>query len=142
MELVSACLVGIKCRYDGRHKTCHTLVKRLRAGELVPVCPEQLGGLPTPRKKSRIVNGDGTDVLAGRARVVDEDDRDVTRHFVRGAREVLTLARRLGATSALLKQKSPSCGYGRIVRNGRTVRGNGVTAALLLASGIIVTPIP
>jgi uncharacterized protein YbbK (DUF523 family) len=142
MELVSACLVGVKCRYDGHSRPCRALVERLAAGELVPVCPEQLGGLPTPRTRAQIERGSGWDVLAGRARVVDECGHDVTRHFVRGARETLKLARRLKAAGCLLKQNSPSCGCGAITRNGRRVRGLGVTAALLRRAGVAITAIP
>ncbi len=94
----------------------------------MPVCPEQLGGLSTPRPPARIVGGDGFDVLAGRAKVIRRGDGvDVTEAFVRGAKECLKLVEIFGLEKALLKAKSPSCGLMRPV---------GVTAAALLLSGV------
>jgi len=143
IALVSACLLGIECRYDGRSTPNAFLLERIRKGLLlpVPVCPEQLGGLPTPRAPNEIDRGDGEDVLAGRARVVDSDGLDRTENFLRGARQTLALAQLLSVKVAYLKQKSPSCGFGFIKRGGETVPGNGVTAALLLRHGIRVVPV-
>jgi len=107
--LVSACLLGVTCRHDGTSRERPELLARLNGSRLVPVCPEQLGGLPTPRIPCRIEGGTGTDVLAGRARVVDEKGLDRTENFLRGAEESVKLARKFGATKALLKSRSPSC---------------------------------
>ncbi|MBM4045616.1 MAG: DUF523 domain-containing protein [Planctomycetes bacterium] len=136
--LVSACLVGVRSRYDGRAATDRKLLARLKGQAIVPVCPEQLGGLPTPRRPAQIKGGDGRDVLAGRARVVRCDGTDVTRQFIRGAREAARLAKRLGVKAAYLKSKSPSCGVGCIRSGKKLVKGDGVCAALLRREGVRV----
>ena len=136
--LVSACLLGVCCRYDGGTRPDRRLVEALeREGRrIVPVCPEQLGGLPTPRAPAEITRGDGRDVLAGGAKVIDVDGADVTTEHVRGARAVLHIARLLGCGRAYLQEKSPACGVRTIKRGGETRPGMGVTAALLESSGI------
>lgn len=104
-------------------------------------CPEVDGGLGTPRPAAEIVGGDGHDVLDGKARVVTEGGRDVTAEYVRGAELALAAARAAGATTAILKSRSPSCGRGRIYDGSFTrtaVVGDGVTAALLQRNGIEV----
>ncbi|MBI5971304.1 MAG: DUF523 domain-containing protein [Deltaproteobacteria bacterium] len=136
--IVSACLIGLKTRYDGSHSLDKKLVKFLKDKPFIPLCPEQLGGLPTPRPKSEIVKGNGVDVIAGRSRVRDEYGRDVTTAFIRGAQEVLRIAKYCGAREAVLKEKSPSCGVRFIKRNGRTLKGAGVTTATLKKAGIKV----
>ena len=136
--IISACLAGYSCRYDGRHKEMPYLKERVKRGEVIPLCPEQLGGLPTPRSKAQIEGGDGLDVLSGKARVVDENGMDVTRQFLRGADEVLKLARDLGAVKALLCDGSPSCGPRYIRRGAGVVEGMGVCAALLLSERIVI----
>ena len=137
--IVSACLAGVKCRYDGGNCCSEEVMRWVRQGIAIPICPEQLGGLPTPRPCSEIVDGDGYDVLEGRARVCYcETGKDVTAEFIKGAQETLRLAQLVGATQAVLKQKSPSCGYGQIWCRGRLKEGNGVTAALLSKNGILV----
>ncbi len=139
--LVSACLAGVACRYDGGSCPHEEVVALVRAGRALPVCPEQLGGLPTPRPRAEIRDGDGADVLAGRARVVDEAGRDVTDAFMRGAEEVLRVARLTGARQAILKARSPSCGAGEIhdgTFRGALRPGDGVTAALLRREGLDV----
>jgi len=127
--LVSACLVGLCTRYDGQSKASAECRRLLRGLDWIPVCPEQLGGLPTPRPAAELVGGDGTAVLDDRARVVDRLGRDVSHAFILGARQVLLIARARNASLALLKAKSPSCGCG-----GHGVLG--VTAALLRKEGI------
>lgn len=110
-------------------------------GRAVLVCPEEDGGLGTPRPAAEIVGGDGHDVLAGRARVVTRAGRDVTDAYVRGAELALEAARRAGAKTAILKARSPSCGRGCIYDGSfsRTVAtGDGITAALLMQAGIEV----
>jgi uncharacterized protein YbbK (DUF523 family) len=129
--LVSACLLGIRCRYDGAEKLDGAVAALAEKYELVPVCPEQLGGLPTPREPAER-RGD---------RVVTASGADVTEAYRRGAEETLKLCRLLGCGAAVLKERSPSCGRGRI-HNGRfdggLADGSGVTAALLLENGIAV----
>lgn len=129
--LVSACLLGVRCRYDGASKA-HPLAGALaQAHELVPVCPEQLGGLPTPRPPAER-RGD---------RVVTGAGADVTEQYRRGAAEALRLCRVLGCEAAVLKERSPSCGRGEIYDgtfSGTLAAGDGVTAALLRAGGVPV----
>ncbi len=137
--IVSACLVGLKTRYNGEDALSETLVAALKDSVIVPVCPEQLGGLSTPRPASEITSGDGMDVLAGSSRVVDERGSDVTENLVKGAGETLKIARLAGATEAYLKERSPSCGVMTIKRGGVTVAGPGTTAALLKKNGLKVT---
>jgi len=141
MKLVSACLAGCRCRYDHQACTHAAVVTLIAKGEAVPVCPEQLGGLPTPRPPCEIIGGSGEDVLDGRARVVDSDGRDVTAAFIAGAQEALRLAHLVGATDAILKESSPSCGT-HLIHDGSFTgirrAGQGVTAALLRRNGIRV----
>ncbi len=124
-------MVGLNTRYSGELKqnpSCSAALKN--GGETlrwIPVCPEQLGGLPTPRDAADIVGGTGEDVLNGNARVITKNGIDVTEHFVRGAEQVLQIARMTGAGEAWLKARSPSC----------AVQGTaGVAAALLARNGI------
>lgn len=123
--LVSACLLGVRCRYDGLSRECPELRRRLGARLPVPVCPEQLGGLPTPRAPMEVVGGAGRDVLEGRARVLAEDGTDRTAALIRGAEEALRIAGLVGARRACLKSESPSC-------DSRA----GVAAALLESAGL------
>lgn len=129
--LVSACLLGVRCRYDGKSKP-HPAVERLMEQHtLIPVCGEILGGLPTPRVSAERQG----------ARVVTADGCDVTAAYRRGAEEVLRLAERYGCTAAILKERSPSCGSGRIYDGtftGTLTDGWGVTAELLRDHGICV----
>ena len=131
--LMSACLLGVNCRYNGERKALpdDVLQRLLERHTVVPVCPEQLGGLTTPREPSERQG----------ERVVMRSGRDVTAEYTRGAQEALRLARRFGCTAAVLKERSPSCGMGKIYDGsfqGRIVDGNGVTAQLLAAHGISV----
>ncbi|HEX2295531.1 MAG TPA: DUF523 domain-containing protein [Actinomycetota bacterium] len=139
--LVSACLAGRACRFDGSANGDDDVGRLVAEGRAVLVCPEVDGGLGTPRPPAEIVGGDGADVLAGRARVVTAAGADVTDAYVAGAHRALKAAQEAGATSAVLKARSPSCGKGRIYDGSfsRTVRaGDGVTAALLRRHGIDV----
>ena len=144
MKLVSACLIGISCRHNGQSKPDDRVMKLLKREVLIPVCPEQLGGLPTPRKPSGIVGGEGKNVLSGRAKVLNIRGEDVTLNFVQGAHQVLRIAKLLGINTAILKQRSPSCGCGQTQglrhEGGRylncTIEGDGVTAALLRGEGL------
>ncbi|MEU6819908.1 DUF523 domain-containing protein [Streptomyces atriruber] len=143
--LVSACLRGVPCRYDGRDKASPELDGAVAGRPVVSFCPEAAGGLPTPRRPAELVGGDGHDVLDGTARVVDDTGRDVTAQFVDGARRALAAARHGGCTEALLMPRSPSCGRGAVYSgafDGGLVAGDGVTAALLERHGITVRPAP
>jgi uncharacterized protein YbbK (DUF523 family) len=136
--LVSSCLLGVACRYDGNHSLAEKIARRMH---MIPICPEQLGGLPTPRPPSIIVNGDGEEVLCGRARVINDRGEDVTEAFIKGARESLALAKLTGAQKAFLKGGSPSCGLRTPYCETATGYGIGVTAALLLCNGIEVVEV-
>lgn len=128
MYLVSSCLIGLQSRYDGETGRSRSCLEFLRNSYWIPVCPEQLGGLPTPRRAADIVGGNGYDVLRGTARVIDREGIDVTAQFIRGARQTLYIARSQHIRAILLKSKSPSC----------SVEMPGVTAALLMEKGIVV----
>lgn len=141
--LVSACLAGRRCRYDGGDKAQAEIVRLVEAGQAVPVCPEELGGLGTPRPPAGLAGGGGAEVLDGSARVVtrEEASSDVTEAFLAGARETLRIAREVGATRAILKQHSPSCGCGSAgSAEGVRLAADGVTTALLKRHGLDVIP--
>lgn len=131
--LVSACLLGLECRYSREVKADERVLRLLKRDEviLIPVCPEQLGGLPTPRQPAERRDGG----------VWNRGGEDVTEQYNRGAREALKLARLYGCTQAILKERSPSCGSGTIYDGsfkGKLIRGDGVTAQLLKENGIRV----
>ena len=136
--LISACLTGINCRYNGKNRLSKFLNIYKEKYFLVPVCPEQLGGLPTPRLKSEITEGDGFDVLNNKATVLNEKGLDVTKKFLKGAMETLNLCKILGIKIAFFKEKSPSCGVSKIYNNGSLYNGCGVTTAVLLKNNIKV----
>ena len=136
MILVSACLWGLNCRFDGQSRTNESLISSLRNTYIIPFCPEQLGGLPTPRHRAWISHGDGKDVLEGRTRVVNEANNDVTAQFIKGAIETEKLATLFNIKKAYLKSNSPSCGVGKIYHNKNLVTGNGVCATMLLQKKI------
>lgn len=137
--LVSACLLGMKTRHDGTDAKSMEAIEALAGRVVIAFCPEQSGGLATPRKSATIVSGDGNDVLEGKATVSDISGADVTANFIIGAQHALVAARLAGATEAFLKEKSPSCGV-NVIYNGKTiVQGCGVTAALLEKNGIKTT---
>ena len=129
--LISACLLGAQCRYDGQSKPVLEMVALSEQFDLVPLCPEQLGGLPTPRTPAERIED----------RVMTKDGRDVTAEYRHGAEQALHLARLCGCKIALLKERSPSCGSGTIYDgtfSGGLTAGDGVTAALLRENGIAV----
>jgi uncharacterized protein YbbK (DUF523 family) len=144
MKICSACLLGIKCRYDGKSKRNKKILELAKKEILIPVCPEQLGGLPTPRKPAGIFRGLGDDVLKNKAYVrTAREGKDVTKYFLKGARETLKIAKLFKIREAIFKNKSPSCGCGKtwqLDKNLRNhlARGDGVTAALLKRNGIKV----
>ena len=128
--LISACLLGVCCRYDGDSKAYPGIEQLARQHTLVPVCPEQLGGLPTPRPPAER-RGDRVVTRSG----------DVTEQYRRGAEEALKLCKLLGCEAAVLKERSPSCGRGAVYDGtftGTLTPGDGVTAELLASHGIPV----
>lgn len=134
MIIISACLLGISCRYDGHSKTAEELLEVLKGYNIVPVCPEQLGGLTTPRAPSEIVNQTPRCIK-------DKFGADVTDAFEKGARETVTIAKLVHAQAAILKERSPSCGCNFIYDgtfSGTTVPGQGVAARALRDAGISV----
>lgn len=129
--LVSACLLGMNCRYDGTHAYCPALEQLMEHHVLIPICPERRGGLDTPRTPAER-QGD---------RVIARDGSDVTAAYIRGAQEALRLAREYDCRYAIFKERSPSCGAGVIYDGsftGTRVPGDGVTAQLLRANGVVV----
>lgn len=129
--LVSACLLGVGCRYDGQSNQLPQLKALLKEHTCIPVCPETLGGLPTPR----------TPAERQGSRVMDKEGNDVTEAFVRGTAEVLRLANLYGCKAALLKERSPSCGCGQIYDGtftGTLAEGDGLTAQMLKRQGLTV----
>ncbi|MCL6472805.1 MAG: DUF523 domain-containing protein [Firmicutes bacterium] len=139
--VVSSCLIGLNTRYDGGNKLCKPVLQLVKEGLAMPLCPEQAGGLTTPRPPAELVGGDGKEVLAGKARVITKQGKDVTHEFIAGALSMLSLARIIGAEKAILKSLSPSCGCGAIYDgtfSGNIVEGDGVTAALLKEAGLEV----
>ena len=134
MIIVSACLLGLNTKYDG-NSNAHTLLQKYSStGKFIPVCPEQLGGLPTPRSPMEIVAGTGQDVLTGQCAVQGEHGEVVTLQFTQGATEVLKIVRILKVSAAILKERSPSCGVKYIYDGSfshRIMSGQGVTAAIL-----------
>ncbi|MBT8420180.1 MAG: DUF523 domain-containing protein [Gammaproteobacteria bacterium] len=131
MKIISACLAGVKCRYDGEAMPCQKVIEWVRQGKAIPVCPEQLGGLTTPRPPAEKQDD----------KVFTKDGKDITRQFENGAREALRIARLAGCEEAVLKARSPSCGFGEIYDgtfSGRLIAGDGVFAGLLRKNGISV----
>lgn len=126
--LVSACLLGVNCKYDGTNNENEKVFEYLKDKEIIPICPEVWGGLTTPRDPSEIKNN----------RVYSNKGKDVTANFQKGALESLNLAKKLGVKKALLKAKSPSCGSGIIYDgnfNGTKIEGDGITSQLLKENG-------
>ena len=129
--LVSACLLGQSCRYDGKSKPCERVIALKDTYNLIPICPEVMGGLPTPRTPSEICG----------ELVLMKDGRNVTENYNRGAQKALEMARENACTVAILKEKSPSCGSGLIhngLFDGGLIEGGGITAKLLKSQGILV----
>jgi len=131
MYLISACLAGINCKYDGQNNISNEIISLVKKGEAILVCPEQLGGLSTPRPPAEIKGN----------RVININGDDVTEQFKRGANETLKIAKLYGIKKAILKAKSPSCGVGKIYDgtfSGRIIDGNGITAEILKLNGVQV----
>lgn len=141
MKLVSACLAGINCMWNGKSKPCQEVINLVKQGKAIPVCPEQLGGLKTPRIPQEIQGGTGKDVLDGKCKVMNKNREDVTQQFIKGAEETLKIAELAGAKEFIAKSKSPSCGCGVTYDgtfSGTLIKGDGVTVAFLKRKGINV----
>lgn len=142
MKLISACLLGIKCAWDGQDNyKSDKAIDFLNSETLMPVCPEQLGGLKTPRAPQEIQGGTGEDVLDGKCKVLNIDGEDVTQKFITGAEETLKIVRLFHIEEFIGKSKSPSCGCGQIYDgtfSQKLIGGDGVTTALLKRNGIRV----
>lgn len=135
MILISACLAGVNCKYSGDNNYNEKVANLLKRGDVILICPEQMGGLPTPRLGAEIVEKDG------KRYVYMKDGTDVTEQFERGANEVLEIAKKVNATKAILKSRSPSCGVDIIYDGTFTktkIDGDGITAKLLRDNGIEV----
>lgn len=131
MKICSACLLGLNCRYNGKAKANHKALVLSRKEILIPVCPEQMGGLQTPREPAERV----------RDRVLTKSGINITKNFVNGAKEVLKVAKFFGAKEAIFKQGSPSCGCGKVYDgsfSGKLIKGDGITTSLLKKNGIKV----
>ena len=138
MILVSRCLLGENCRYDGKSKGSKAVMDYLDGKPFVACCPECDGGLSTPRLPSEIIGGDGFDVIDAAARVVMNDGSDVTEQYLSGAKKALELAKESGAELCVFKAKSPSCGCGIIYDGsftGKLIPGDGVTVELFKKHG-------
>ena len=141
MIVVSSCLAGLEVRYNGTHSLDKTIRQLVNENKAVTICPELLGGFTTPREPAEIIGGDGYDVLDGNAKVVEKSGRDVTELYIKGAHAALEKARKLQASTVVLKENSPSCGSTMIYNGefkGKKIVGNGVTSALLKRNGIQV----
>lgn len=141
MIIISACLCGVDCRYNGGNNYNEKAYELFKEGNALLVCPEQLGGLSTPRHPAEISQGTAADVLSHRGKVINNQGEDMTDYFIKGAEETLKIAGAAQCTKAVLKSKSPSCGCGKIYNGefkGILVKGNGVAAQLLLDNGIEV----
>ncbi len=141
MLIVSACLVGVNCKYNGGNNDNTKVKEFLKDKKYIIVCPEQLGGLTTPRKPSEIDKIDGREVLKGNSKVISCDNKDVTNNFIDGAKESLKIAKMFDCNKALLKEGSPSCGCNLIYDGTFTnnkISGMGVTASLFVENNIEV----
>ncbi len=142
MKLISACLLGIKCAWDSQDNyKSDKAIDFLNSETLMPVCPEQLGGLKTPRAPQEIQGGTGEDVLDGKCKVLNIDGEDVTQKFITGAEETLKIVGLFHIEEFIGKSRSPSCGCGQIYDgtfSQKLIGGDGVTTALLKRNGIRV----
>jgi uncharacterized protein YbbK (DUF523 family) len=141
MILVSACLCGMCTTWKSDANTIEEIKSLLAEGKCIPLCPEQLGGLPTPRPPAEISGGSAEDVLDGKARVLRQDGTDVTDCFIRGAEETLKIAKLLNPETIILKENSPSCGVAYVydgTHTGKRIPGAGITTALLKRHGFKV----
>lgn len=136
MYLVSSCLAGVNCRYNGGNSEHKVIVELVKEGKAIAVCPEQLVGLPTPRACCEIVIDEN-----GNEKVISKDGQDFTKEFAEGAEKTLAIAKVIGVKKAILQSKSPSCGCGLIYDgtfSGKLIEGKGLTTKLLIQNNIEV----
>ncbi len=134
--MVSACLLGIETRYDGKSKLNKDVLRLCENNICVPFCPEQLGGLPTPRPPCYFIGGDGRSVIEKKAKIVEKESKiDRTLNFIRGAEESLKIAKIVKPDKVIFKDGSPSCGVNRVDIEGIKRKGCGVTCALFEKEG-------
>lgn len=127
MKICSACLLGVNCKYNGENNLDKKVIAISKKEILIPVCPEQLGGFSTPREPVELRNG----------KAVTASGKDVTKQMQKGALETLKIAKLFHIKKAILKQRSPSCGFGQLkMMSGEVIAGNGITAGLLHKNGI------
>jgi len=137
--VISACLLGIPCRWDQEKKVNKKAMKIFLQGKALILCPEIMGNLPTPRPACETVNGDGYKVLKGKAKVMDKRGKDYTKFFLKGSKAALKIVKQHGIKKAILRANSPTCGTPCIFSgkfDGKKIRGQGVFAALLKQNGI------
>ncbi len=135
MMIISACLCGCDCKYNGKNNKNESCVELLKREKAVLVCPEQLGGMTTPRVPSEIIKNDGN------ISVISKEGKDVSKEFKKGAKEALKIAKLVDAKVAILKDGSPSCGSKYIYDgtfSGNKIKGEGITAKLFMENGIEV----
>lgn len=135
MYIISSCLVGIKCRYNGSCTLIPELQEMIKKGQALAVCPEVMAGLPTPRTSCEIQQTDTTKI------VTNISGEDLTETFNKGARQTLDICKTKGINKAILQSRSPSCGFGKIYDgnfSGKLIKGNGITADLLKQNGIAI----
>ena len=138
MILISACLVGMNCKYNGKNNYNEKALELVKSGQAIPICPEQLGGLSTPRNPSEIK------IINNKKHVIDNKNNDVTEAFEKGANEVLNLAKKLNIKKVVIQSRSPSCGVEKIYSgefDGKLIDGNGILAQLLIENNIEVVDI-
>ncbi|MGE5473856.1 MAG: DUF523 domain-containing protein [Ignavibacteriales bacterium] len=136
MYIVSACLAGINCRYDGKNSYNEKIDSLIKSGKAIPVCPEVLAGLGIPRERTEIKANQ-----SGKTCVLSFSGKNLTKEFEYGAEKTLEIAKLIGADKAIMKSKSPSCGFGKIYDgtfSGTLIDGNGITCELLKNNGITV----
>lgn len=140
MYIISSCLCGVNCKYSGGNNLNNKCLDLLKEGKAVLVCPEQLGGLPTPRTPSEI-QGTSEGILNGKNKIITKEKIDVTKEFLKGAYETLHIAKLSNINKAILKDGSPSCGVNYVYDgnfNGTKIKGKGLTATILAKYGIDV----
>lgn len=140
MVLISACIAGVKCRYNASSSYNQKLLENIN-DKYIHICPEVLAGFETPRKPCEIYGGSGEDVLAGNAKIIDKDGTDITCRMLTGAKKALEMCLSNGVTKAYLQGRSPTCGSGRIYDgsfSSTIIKGNGIFTALLVQNGIEV----
>ena len=140
MFLISACLCGVNCKYNGLNNYNEKCSELFKEGKAILICPEQLGGLSTPRVPSEL-KGSANDILNGKGKIMTKDGDDVTLQFIKGAKEVKRIVEEVPITMAILKDGSPSCGVNYVYDgsfSGNKIEGKGITAEILNEMGIKV----